>query len=102
MWGRIPCISPSLCLFSEQHAKNDFSRFTYSGRSYGVGASVDLTDDNIALDLLITQYSFQEAGYATMVTCIYNTSSVYCIDTADQSPLVYAASALLPNSHPWR
>ena len=37
-----------------------------------------------------------------MVTCIYNTSSVYSIDAAEQSPLVYAASGLLPNGHPWQ
>jgi hypothetical protein len=42
-----------------QHAKTDFSRYTYSGRSYGVGASVGLTDNNVILDPLVTQYSFQ-------------------------------------------
>lgn len=83
-----------------QHAKSDFSRYTYSGRSYGAGASVGLTDDNIILDPLVTQYSFQEAGYAPMVTCIYNTSSAYSIDPTALSPFVYAASGLLPNSNP--
>jgi hypothetical protein len=82
-----------------QHAKIDFSRFTYSGRSYGVGASVGLIDGNILLDLLVTQYSFPEAGYAPMVTCIYNTSSNYFLSDSEQS-LIWIASGFLPNSHP--
>ncbi|KAF8852452.1 hypothetical protein BDZ45DRAFT_716973 [Acephala macrosclerotiorum] len=85
------------------HVKYDFSRFTYHGRSYGVGASVGLLDDELLSNPLATWYSFQENGYFPTVECIYNTSSAYVLgnDTVDaqpQTPYMFAAQGYLPNS----
>ncbi|CZR62141.1 uncharacterized protein PAC_12038 [Phialocephala subalpina] len=83
------------------HAKFDHSRFTYHGRSYGIGASVGLLDDNLLSDTLATQYVFQERGYAPLVTCIYNASSAFALgnDTVDpENMYMYAAQGYLPNS----
>lgn len=62
-----------------QHAKLDNTRFTYSGRSYGIGASVGLLDDVILGNPLATHYTFQETGYDAHVACIYNSSSNFTI-----------------------
>lgn len=58
-----------------QHAKLDGSRYTYFGRSYGVGASVGLTDDALQGNDLLLEYYFQEVGYNTAVQCSHNSSS---------------------------
>ncbi|KAM3074546.1 hypothetical protein ACMFMG_007976 [Clarireedia jacksonii] len=56
----------SNCLSSEttingaprQYARYDNSKFTYLGRSFGVGASVGLVDDHILNDTLATGYTY--------------------------------------------
>lgn len=80
-----------------QHAKLDFSRFTYMGRSYGTGSSVGLLDDSILQNPLATQYKFQEEGYNAVVKCIYNASSDFFLDNTGEN-LIYNANGYLPNS----
>jgi hypothetical protein len=85
-----------------QHAKFDYSRFTYHGRSFGVGASVGLVDDRFTQNSLATQYEFQETGYYPIVNCISNESAAYTLNNvgweAPDGTHVYAASGYLPNS----
>jgi hypothetical protein len=85
-----------------QHAKFDYSRFTYHGRSFGVGASVGLMDDEFTQNSLATQYEFQETGYYPIVNCIYNESAAYILNDvgweAPDGTHVYFASGYLPNS----
>ena len=56
------------------HKKNDNSNFTYSGRSYGVGASVGLSLGPSYDPLNINNYNYTENGYVNTVSCAYNSS----------------------------
>ncbi|KAF2134976.1 hypothetical protein P153DRAFT_372215 [Dothidotthia symphoricarpi CBS 119687] len=79
-----------------QHAKLDKSRFTYFGRSYGVGASVGLNDLDFQKNPYLA-YTYQEIGFETTVTCIKNSSSEFMLmETGDT--FLYRAYGRLPNS----
>ena len=80
-----------------QYAKLDNTRFTYYGRSYGVGASVGLADESVAVNSLAKSYSFQERGLRADVGCIYNSSTKYVIG-GEVDPNIYPVSGYLPNS----
>ena len=80
-----------------QHAKLDNTRYTYYGRSYGVGASVGLADESIAENSLAKIYFFQEHGLRADVGCIYNSSTEYVIG-GEVDPNIYPVSGNLPNS----
>jgi hypothetical protein len=80
-----------------QYPKLDNTAFTYLGRSYGIGASIGLLDDEILGNPLATQYRFQEGGYNAQVACIYNSSSNYLIEQVSTSD--YAVTGKLPNSN---
>lgn len=80
-----------------RHAKLDNTRFTYYGRSYGVGASVGLTDESIAKNSLAESYFFQERGLRADVGCVYNSSTEYVIGNM-VDPHIYEVSGYLPNS----
>ena len=56
------------------HKKNDNSNFTYSGRSFGVGASVGLALGPSYDPLSINKYNYTERGYMSEVTCSQNSS----------------------------
>ncbi|KAL2043986.1 hypothetical protein N7G274_003506 [Stereocaulon virgatum] len=74
--------------------RSDKSGFTYSSRSYGVGAAVGLFS-NFNEHSRVSTFQYQEIGYHTKINCIFNTSSQWGI-----SPLVGAAqetNPLLPN-----
>ncbi|KAF1977503.1 hypothetical protein BU23DRAFT_578010 [Bimuria novae-zelandiae CBS 107.79] len=64
------------------HPKIDNTRFSYTGRSYGVGSSVGLSDFAI--------------GYFANVMCIYNTTSNFTLSPVDD--WIYAAAGTLPDS----
>ncbi|KAF7347045.1 hypothetical protein MVEN_01458300 [Mycena venus] len=87
------------------HAKNDNSRLSYVGRSYGVGASAGLED--IILDggeqVTSLLYTYEELGYATNVKCGRNDSSAWGVHfirnrTTAAFPDEYLACGVLPNS----
>ncbi|CAI7618205.1 unnamed protein product [Penicillium glandicola] len=80
------------------HSKLDNTRYNYHGRSYGVGASVGLSDDHIVAIPHATNYTFNEIGLDASVDCIYNTSSLFVIELLPQTTL-YAATGLLPDSN---
>ncbi|TAQ87784.1 hypothetical protein B7494_g3880 [Chlorociboria aeruginascens] len=84
-----------------QLPKLDSTHYTYSGRSYGVGSSVGLTDNNILANRAVTSYAFQENGYNPIVSCIYNTSSTFALSTRSQDAgnTINVASGFLPNSN---
>jgi hypothetical protein len=79
------------------HRKLDNTQFSYRGRSYGVGASVGLMDQGILSNTQLAGYRFQEEGYVTNVTCIYNSSSNFVL-SGPVNEWIYAASGNLPDS----
>ena len=81
---------------SHPHGKFDNTRYTYFGRSYGVGATVGLGDLAITRNPLATQYNYQEIGYSTQVSCIYNFSNAMSI--VNQGTYLYAVKGYLPDS----
>lgn len=80
-----------------EHRKMDNSRYTYIGRSYGIGAAAGLVDGNIQDDELAIAYSYQEDGYDTAVTCIYNETADFRI-SEENTQWAYAAQGELPDS----
>ncbi|KKP06977.1 hypothetical protein THAR02_00856 [Trichoderma harzianum] len=79
------------------HQKMDRSKFTYIGRSYGIGSSAGLADEDILSNKLAIGYAFQEVGYKADTNCIYNSSSEFSLSPTVVD-LVYAASGPLPDS----
>lgn len=79
------------------HRKLDNTQFSYRGRSYGVGAPVGLMDQGIVTSSQIAGYVYQEQGYLTNVTCIYNSSSTFAL-SGPVNEWIYAASGDLPDS----
>ncbi len=80
-----------------QHPKSDNSRYTYNGRSHGVGSSVGLVDDVIASNPLALSYVYQENGLRADVKCIYNLSTEY-VAGAEYDTEIYPIHGKLPNS----
>ena len=80
-----------------QHPKFDNTRYTYNGRSYGVGASAGLADSLITDDPLALSYTFQENGLRADVECIYNSSTEFVIKDEEET-YVYPAVGFLPDS----
>ncbi|KAJ9129746.1 hypothetical protein NKR23_g12469 [Pleurostoma richardsiae] len=81
-------------------SKLDFTGYSYIGRSYGVGTSVGLVDDDIQLNSLANQYTYLEAGYLPTVKCIYNETTQFVLgkDTSD-GKMFFSAGGYLPNSY---
>ncbi|MCJ1362851.1 hypothetical protein MMC16_001957 [Acarospora aff. strigata] len=85
------------------HAKHDNSRYTYVGRSFGVGSSAGLVDPHYKESSNIRHYTYFEDGYLSNVSCIHNSSSRWDIAKAYKSddltfPDMYIARGALPNS----
>ena len=89
---------------ARNHSKFDDTRFRYTGRSYGAGAAVGLTESDSLNASNIEQYSYMENGYKSMVNCIYNDSSAWILDPIETEPIDGAPSFLwatgwFPNSN---
>ncbi|KAI9848717.1 MAG: hypothetical protein M1837_006804 [Sclerophora amabilis] len=97
---------------SRNHTKFDASSYNYVGRSYGVGSAPGLTDTTWTNNPLAINYTYLEDGYRTRATCLYNTSSDWRIDVAQDNskiripgapqpklPNIYYAHGHLPNSN---
>jgi hypothetical protein len=87
-----------------EHGKLDKSRYTYLGRSYGMGSTAGLVDDSITSDMLAVGYSYQEHGYSTEVECIYNETTDFMITLAHENGKLGAdwlwnAKGRLPDSN---
>ena len=80
-----------------QHPKLDNTRYTYNGRSYGIGASVGLADGQIMGNSLAVSYSYQENGLRADVQCIYNSSANFHIANKIETE-IYPAVGNLPDS----
>ncbi|KAK7036333.1 hypothetical protein R3P38DRAFT_3184115 [Favolaschia claudopus] len=86
------------------HAKIDNSQLSYTGRSYGVGASAGL--DTFVLpkgDFAPLNYVYEETGYLTQVNCLKNETTGWGLHFwANRSSTVfpdeYLACGVLPNS----
>ena len=82
----------------------DNTRYSYVGRSYGIGSSVGLVDE--AFSHNITQnYTYNEIGYDSWVHCAVNSTSDWTLSSAgydiDNSlPTIYWAAGTLPNGNP--
>ncbi|KAJ5466986.1 hypothetical protein N7475_004738 [Penicillium sp. IBT 31633x] len=83
---------------TRDHPKLDNTRYNYHGRSYGVGASAGLSDDNLVAIPHAHNYTFSEVGLDASVDCIYNTSSAFILQVLPQTTL-HAARGLLPDSN---
>lgn len=82
---------------TRQHRKMDNSKYTYIGRSYGIGSTAGLVDELIEDNNLAISYSYQEDGYKTNVDCLYNKTSDFRISPTNEQWL-YAAEGNLPDS----
>ena len=80
-----------------QHTEFDNTRYTYNGRSYGIGASAGLADSSIMDDPLALSYMFQENGLRADVECIYNSSTQFVI-TSGEDTFIYPVIGFLPDS----
>ena len=86
---------------AQNHSKIDNSRYSYTGRSFGVGSSAGLVADSLN-SLSALSYSYNETGYRAQVGCIMNTTSNWTISDYGFSqdgfsPNIYIASGTLPN-----
>ena len=55
---------------TQTHRKLDNTGYTYQGRSYGIGASVGLTE--FTQTGILQNFTFLESGYMSNITCWYN------------------------------
>lgn len=93
---------------SQIHKKPDNTRYSFSGRSYGVGSSVGLVDkDVIDSNNLTLGYNYTEIGYRTQVTCAINPSSNWQFLVPDivqprsrgaRYPSIWFVNGSLPNN----
>ncbi|KAK5220525.1 hypothetical protein LTR72_007147 [Exophiala xenobiotica] len=86
----------------QTHPKYDNTRYSFSGRSYGVGSSAGLVRSVSEIPNL-ARYSYLEPGYKTSVSCTVNESSLFNIWPMFGSrysgvPVDYLAVGPLPNS----
>jgi hypothetical protein len=88
------------------HTKNDNTQFAYIGRSYGAGSSVGLVSPVTArFPALVDSFGYKEYGYNSSVTCIYNSSSDWHLESIQPGkgpngiPSIYYALGYLPNSN---
>lgn len=84
------------------HRKNDNFGYSYHGRSYGVGSSTGLVDDQLN-DVSTLGLSYIETGYETHVQCFTNSSARYGLTLEYDShvgalPNLYLAQGYPPNS----
>ncbi|KAK5530598.1 hypothetical protein LTR25_009176 [Vermiconidia calcicola] len=92
-------VSPTMI---QTHPKYDNTRYSFSGRSYGVGSSAGLVRSVSEIPNL-ARYSYLEPGYKTSVSCTVNESSLFNIWPMFGSgykgvPVDYLAVGPLPNS----
>jgi hypothetical protein len=85
------------------HAKLDRTKYSYINRSYGVGASAGLADSG--LSERVTAYTYNETGFISNTSCIFNSSAVFTLQEASGQPdnwllRVFEAVGQLPNNPP--
>lgn len=85
------------------HPKLDRTQYSYTNRSYGVGASVGLTSGPLLNKAM--RYTYHENGIESSVSCIYNRSSEWQLTPSAGQPSnwflsVFEAQGPLPNTPP--
>lgn len=83
--------------------KLDNTRYSYAGRSYGIGSSVGLVDESFAQNTT-RGYTYNETGYLTQVQCIVNSTSDWAISDAEDGfesslPNLYMVAGTLTNGN---
>ncbi|KAI4130877.1 MAG: hypothetical protein LQ347_003209 [Umbilicaria vellea] len=83
---------------TNSHAKLDKTGYVYTGRSYGLGASVGLVD---GFAQSATSYTYNETGFRTTTQCIYNDTSGFVLEQLptpeDWALQVFDATGHLPS-----
>ncbi|RAK95481.1 uncharacterized protein BO80DRAFT_418752, partial [Aspergillus ibericus CBS 121593] len=85
-------------LRNRTHAKLDSTGYSYTGRSYGVGSPVGLTDSAVSFYPWAANYTYHERGYDAQIDCIYNASSQFILQDTFYNAL-YDARGALPDSN---
>jgi hypothetical protein len=81
------------------HKKIDNTWFFFANRSYGVGASVGLSDHSILNNKLALSYKYYELGYMADTRCKYNKTTDYRLNnTTNTNAWIYTAEGSLPDS----
>ena len=90
------------------HSKNDNPKWSYFGRSYGVGSSQGISNRSFTNGYLLG-YNYTETGYLVETFCNTNTSSAFTYDQvlqdfqpangSDVSLNIFVASGTLPNAN---
>lgn len=62
----------------QTHRKIDNTGYSFQGRSFGVGASVGLA--SLPLQSGLQNFTFEEVGYFSNITCWYNTSMEFHVN----------------------
>lgn len=101
-WGGVILNTATDVGYNQTHAKHDRSRYSYSGRSYGVASSVGLTGA-ILNESNLQSYYYSEVGYKAQVQCMVNSTSAWHIFLRRSLhisgvPNAYIALGSLPNS----
>ena len=81
------------------HSKLDNPNWEYKGRSFGVGSSVGLKQDNV-IDERILNYTYVEHGYATNVSCTKNSSADFHLEPLESINKKIPASDYQTKYHP--
>ncbi|KAJ5753885.1 uncharacterized protein N7511_008038 [Penicillium nucicola] len=79
------------------HNKLDNTRYNYHGRSYGAGASAGLNDQSVLSIPHAVNYTYTEVALASSVSCIYNSSSDFGLQSQSDTN-AYPATGYLPDS----
>ena len=83
------------------HPRMEIPAWSYRRRSYGVGASPGLYNPTIESEHSYTTYTYDEPGYLSEVSCVYNETSDLTIEPSgylEESPLVFwKVNGSLPN-----
>ena len=78
------------------HRKLDNTQFNYTGRSYGVGTPFGLRVQGTNSNTQVAGYIYQEEGYLTNMTCVYNTTTDFAL-TGPVNEWIFATWGSLPN-----
>ncbi|KAF2009225.1 hypothetical protein BU24DRAFT_85234 [Aaosphaeria arxii CBS 175.79] len=95
--GSLLSSAASASSLNSVHPKLDNTQFSYRGRSYGVGAPAGLTDSRISSNRQVAGYIYQEEGYLTNISCIYNATTDFTLK-GPMGDWIYEASGRIPDT----
>lgn len=84
---------------TQTHRKLDNTGYTYQGRSYGIGASIGLTE--VPQHGILQNFTFLESGYMSDITCWYNHTMDFHVEQIprglDGYPYMWLANGHISN-----